>query len=184
MRIGKIVSPIHALGPGERIGLWVKGCSLDCVGCMSEHYKEIGGGDLLIGEIVSVLSSISKLSKCDCLTISGGEPFDQLDDLSKLVKQVRPIFRDILIYTGYTLSELLNKDNKQVKIVFDNINLLIDGRYIKSLDDGLCVLRGSTNQKITFFKSTNIEEYDEYILNGRIVETYPNKGGVEIIGIS
>ena len=63
---------------------------------------------------------------------------------------------DILIYTGYTLNELVERHDEQIDRVISLCSAIVDGPYIDELNDGIG-LRGSSNQKIHVFK--NYEKY-------------------------
>ena len=39
MRIARMISPVHALGPGERVCLWMQGCPRRCPGCISPEMQ-------------------------------------------------------------------------------------------------------------------------------------------------
>lgn len=41
------------------------------------------------------------------VTFSGGDPFEQPESLARVLGLIRPHFDDILVYTGYTLDELV-----------------------------------------------------------------------------
>jgi organic radical activating enzyme len=93
------------------------------------------------------------------LTIGGGEPFEQLDGLSALVRSITRLNsrgdrgrKHILVYSGYTLEELLEGavgDVRTVKEILKLVNVLVDGRF----QDKLVCLKtsssfiGSDNQR-------------------------------------
>ena len=84
----------------------------------------------------------------DGVTISGGDPFQQLEELDELVSFIAAeITNDILIYTGYTLKQLQSWNNEHVTNIIGKIAVLIDGKYIDHLNDNRS-LRGSSNQQI------------------------------------
>ncbi|MDR3329913.1 MAG: radical SAM protein [Mycoplasmataceae bacterium] len=53
-------------------------------------------------------------------------------------------------YTGYTFDELLkiSKSNIHIKIMLNNLDVLIDGRFIEEQKDEHLKFRGSTNQRV------------------------------------
>ncbi len=169
---------VHVLGPGTRYVLWVQGCMQNCLGCIAESAKNMEMGipikiDALAYEIV--------LSKADGITISGGEPFLQAEELSDLLSRIRAK-RDmgVIVYTGYQYEDLL-KDDAAKKLI-SNIDLLIDGPYIKELDDSKG-LRGSSNQR-TLFLTDRYKVYENaYGSEGREHETFYHGIYVHEIGI-
>lgn len=88
------------------------------------------------GRIISVfdLADIIIQSGRDGLTISGGEPFLQAQALYELVNLIRAK-RDIgiIVYTGYTLDEILQSKDLYMCRFLEQIDLLIDGPYIEEL---------------------------------------------------
>ena len=94
------------------------------------------------------------------VTISGGEPFLQAKALFELVSLLKSI-KDIgvIIYSGFTLEELQeNEENRDLLTVTD---ILIDGRYIKELDDGKAYI-GSSNQHLYYLSDRYKDIGQEY----------------------
>lgn len=170
MRIDRVVTNITTLGPGNRLGIWVNGCSRGCKGCVSENLQPVVLSTE--GRIEDFLEGFN-FKKIDGVTISGGEPFEQIKELKKLIGFLRnQQIEDILVYTGYTLDELIKKNNKDITYILDNIAVLIDGPYVLELDDQKHNLKGSTNQKIHYFKSEYEEKYNEFISNVRCMQEF------------
>lgn len=158
MRIKRICFPVRVLGPGNRVGIWVTGCNFRCKNCMSPELQDYNSGnDIEINRIMAELNKFS--SRIDGFTISGGEPFEQPNELEKLVNRINDLYgNDIIIYTGYTLDELQEKKNKSIENILKKISVLIDGRYVEEKNNGIG-LRGSSNQKIYLFD--NFERYKD-----------------------
>ena len=51
-------------------------------------------------------------------------------------------------YTGYTLEELLEHNDPYKLELLEEIDVLVDGKYIEELKDLELRFRGSTNQRI------------------------------------
>lgn len=108
VEVNRVLAPITVLGAGRRIGLWVQGCRLACPGCASVDTWEPGNGrywdeDELARELVAQIEG----RVLDGLTITGGEPLDQAEQLAKVVEQVRVATMrevDVLVFTGYAAS--------------------------------------------------------------------------------
>lgn len=145
IHIARLYYPVTTLGPGNRCVIWTTGCPRHCDGCISEELRHIEYGNAIeVNELIQFIHE--HIKNLDGFTISGGEPFYQLDALEELISALHMITSDIIIYTGYRYEDLLNMNDDRVFNVFDNISVLIDGPYIKELDDGKGI-RGSTNQK-------------------------------------
>ena len=150
MQIDRIYYPVETLGPGKRIVIWTIGCDRECYNCSNpELWNTKADKDISIDNIMSMIECIDKP---DGITITGGEPFLQVEDLYDLINRIEDYgIDDILIYSGYTLSELKEMNDIKVNYVLESIAVLIDGAYIDSLNDNRGI-RGSSNQKINILK--------------------------------
>lgn len=136
---------ITTLGPGKRYCVWVQGCARNCPGCISPASHPASTGKRIKP---GVLAALILASGDEGITISGGEPFDQpaaLYEMLQTVKKSKDL--GVIVYTGYTYEELLRKQDADVDALLAVTDLLIDGPYVRALDDGLS-LRGSSNQKV------------------------------------
>ena len=184
MVVGRILSPVHSLGPGERICLWTQGCSKACDGCISPELQSKEGNEIEEVILADLIVRIARKCNCTGLTISGGDPFEQGDSLLLLLKSVRNTFDDILVYTGYTLQSIQNGVAGDAgKACLDFIDVLIDGPYIKALNKPDCVLRGSTNQIIHFLNGEKQTIYEDYMKKGRIIESFIHNNKTILTGI-
>lgn len=134
---------VTTLGPGTRYCVWVAGCNRNCPGCIAPQSHDMTQGDAIE---TGALAWEILLSHADGLTISGGEPFLQAPALAELIRRIRKK-RDlgVIVYTGYTLEQL--QQMPEAWELLEQTDLLIDGPYIRELDDGLS-LRGSSNQRV------------------------------------
>ena len=94
-------------------------------------------------DVATVLTAIQPyLEVADGITISGGEPFDQVTALSSLLKKIRQkSSADILVYTGYSLDTLPLSDFETLIDAIITEPFLLDAPQTKKL-------RGSDNQKL------------------------------------
>ena len=184
MRIGRILSPVHSLGPGERLCVWTQGCSKKCIGCISPELQELSGLDVDEETLWKLMSKIADKNNCTGMTVSGGDPMEQPDSLLMLLDKARNRFEDILVYTGFSIDEIRQgcAGRSGIKCL-DYIDVLIDGRYVKELNTADCVLRGSSNQKIHYLNDKLKPIYEEYMKKGRIVETFIHNQETIITGI-
>ena len=170
---------VTVLGPYKRYGLWVSGCNRKCPGCISPESHDMKSGKAMN---VNALAWEIYATDTEGITISGGEPFLQAEALTRLIRAVRKK-RDVgvIIYTGFLLEELENTDD--AKELLKECDLLIDGPYIKELDDGKS-LRGSSNQRVIPLTDRYLDKLHLYGQEGREVQK-PTHFGVELhyIGI-
>lgn len=184
MKVGRILTPVHALGPGERIGLWTQGCSKNCPGCISPELQSFDAPNIQPVKIAEILLRLAEQKKYHRLTISGGDPFEQPEDLKVVLELVREQFDDILIYTGYTYEELINMENKQDNLeILKNTDVLIDGRYIENKNNKQCILRGSDNQRIIFINEHVKKDYQIYLQEPRKMEIFRHDDKIILVGI-
>ena len=86
------------------------------------------------------------------------------------------ISNDILVYTGYTMSELTGKN-------LDNIAVLIDGTYIEERNNG-SILRGSDNQQIYILNNSLKEKYENYLSTAQNqIQNFATVDGYISVGI-
>ena len=148
--LGRMYYPVKALGPGNRVGIWMNGCNRGCTGCISPELQIYDASkEVTVNELMKMVQRIE--AQIDGFTISGGEPFLNPIALNALVKSLASICDDILIYTGYTIEELRALESEAVDSVLNTCAALIDGPYIKELNDDKG-LRGSSNQRCLIFK--------------------------------
>lgn len=179
-----MLSPVHSLGPGERVGLWLQGCDRDCPGCISPELRPVTGPETEEELLADILLRTASLGKCTGLTVSGGEPFLQAGALLRLLGLVRGGFEDILVYTGCTLEELRRGARGPAgEACLSKIDVLIDGPYVRERNRPDCVLRGSDNQTIHYLNRSAAGRYEAYLARGRILESFSHDGAVILTGI-
>lgn len=180
IRIYNYQDGVTKLGPGIRFVLWTQGCPRCCKGCMTPMSQDRDSG-----RIISVcdLADIIIRSGRDGLTISGGEPFLQAQALYELVNLIRTK-RDIgiIVYTGYTLDEILQSKDLYMCRFLEQIDLLIDGPYIEELNDGMN-LRGSSNQRAIALTARYESDVDEYGSKKAEVELFIKEDKVLMVGV-
>ena len=150
-----------ANGPGVRTSLFVSGCTHHCKGCFNEMAWDFNSGleytTEVEGEIISSLSP----SFITGLTLLGGEPMEvrNQEGIVGLVKKIKKEMPDktIWLFSGYTFEELLDKDNKRchgehTMDILENVDVLVDGKFVLELKNQGLKFRGSSNQRIIDMK--------------------------------
>ena len=140
-------------GEGIRCSLYVSGCPFHCVECYNSSIWDFQAGheynDKLEAQIMDDLAQ----SFVQGITFLGGEPLLNTGVLLPLARKIRERFghtKDIWCWTGYTWEELMRDGETQDKLdLLHEIDILVDGRYIKTLHDSLLQFRGSRNQRST-----------------------------------
>lgn len=169
---------VTTLGPGSRYGVWVAGCNRNCPGCIAPDSHDLAQGTPMD---TGALAWEILLSNPDGLTISGGEPFLQTEALAELVRTIRRK-RDlgVIVYTGFTLEELNQRPDAAG--LLEQTDLLIDGPYIRELDDGLS-LRGSSNQRVHLLSERYAQDVGLYGSEGRKTEIFHHGMRTHYVGI-
>lgn len=144
LKVSHMEEGTDLLGPYNRYVIWVHGCCFDCEGCLAENAKKGAYESVRVDALAQRIAN----SPCEGLTISGGEPFLQVPALLELLRTVKAI-RDlgVIVYSGFTMDEIRRDAERSSLLPF--IDILIDGRYVKALDDGRAYV-GSSNQTINY----------------------------------
>lgn len=132
-------------GEGIRYVIFTQGCPHHCKGCHNPSTHSFDGGKVVA--IHDILTDIEKNRKyIDGITLSGGEPFCQIDQCSIIAEQARKLGLTVWCYTGFSFEDLYGRDDA-VKLL-QNLDVLVDGPFKieeRSLD---LDFRGSRNQRI------------------------------------
>ncbi len=170
------------LGPYTRSAMWVHGCCFNCKGCLAEEMNKDEPDIKTVDDLVDIFTNDTS---CEGITISGGEPFLQAGALSQLVKEIKTR-RDygVIVYSGFTLEELKSKNDKDISGFLDQIDILIDGRYMESMDDGV-PFRGSSNQRIIMLTDRYKDVFEEYYMDRkkRDIEIRIEEHNVYMVGV-
>lgn len=179
MLIDRVIYPIKTLGPGDRLVIWTVGCSKHCKNCANpELWSFDKSKNIPVDDLLELIKQSTQGKKLDGVTITGGDPFEQTDDLIYLLKSLKNLTDDIIVYTGFTYDEIRDFcSEEEINEIKKTVTLLIDGQYIDELNDNKCVLRGSTNQNLIFFNEKHKETYDLYLTKERKIQNvfYGNK---------
>lgn len=172
---------VTMLGPGLRSVVWVQGCPFHCPGCIAPNWIPFKSPSLEISpqNLAQILLRNQQVSG---LTLSGGEPFAQAGALAALLKIARTRRDlDVICFTGYRFESLLNQPPDAGSFeLLEQVDLLIDGPYIESKNDGKG-LRGSNNQR--FIRLTNRLQGYEFENLPRRAEITIQNGEMFVAGI-
>ena len=80
------------------------------------------------------------------VTFSGGDPMYQAAGFAELARAIRRrTNKDIWCFTGFTFESLIQESQRELLAELD---VLVDGPFIKSLRDEDLLFRGSSNQRL------------------------------------
>lgn len=171
INIHNIIDETRVEGPGIRTALWVQGCSIRCEGCMIPDTWNFS--DRTVYNVDDLVAQIITNENIEGITILGGEPFDQIEALFYLITEIRnKSSLSIMLFSGYT-SEYLKKTCPHFDKIMSEIDIFIEGPYIKNETDFSREWVGSANQQIHFLTERYLHLKDEVYKDS-------NKHNVEI----
>jgi anaerobic ribonucleoside-triphosphate reductase activating protein len=147
LRIHSRLDGSLANGPGRRAVIWVQGCSLACAGCFNPLTHPAQGGEFL--PVEGLVEWLAGLHGIEGLTLSGGEPLQQLAGVTALLRGVRHSTRlSTLLLTGYTWQEIQRFPQQDF---LGELDVVIAGRYEQGrrLARGLAGSRNKTFHFLT-----------------------------------
>lgn len=177
MYVARVLYPVEVLGPGKRVGIWFCGCPRRCKGCSNPELWEFQERYLTSPQLIyNLVLQIAASQPVEGFTLTGGDPLYQADDLQELIKLLKTISEDILVYTGYSITEINAK-------YLDGISVLIDGEYIEERNND-CILRGSDNQTIHILDPKCKKKYEAYLMQcTNQIQNFTTLDGVISVGI-
>ena len=158
---GEITTDSIVDGEGIRSVVWCQGCIHNCPGCHNPETHSFDSG--ILRDVSEVCKEIASLEFQDGITLSGGDPFCQVDACLEIAKFCQNIGLNVWCYTGYKIEDLLKRSKKERKIkeFLENIDVLVDSPFIMELKSYDVPFRGSSNQRLIDSK--------ESILNDQVI---------------
>ncbi|MDO4502411.1 MAG: anaerobic ribonucleoside-triphosphate reductase activating protein [Coriobacteriia bacterium] len=142
-------------GPGLRCAIFTQGCKHACPGCHNpESHDPCGGTERSIAELVE---RIAENPMVQGVTLSGGDPFDQLGPSAELARQVKARGYNLWTYTGYRYEDLLQWDDPAAAQLLECTDVLVDGPFVQELASLDLKWRGSSNQRLIDVKKTRAQ---------------------------
>ena len=148
IRIAGLVPESFVDGDGIRFAIFMQGCLHNCAGCQNPETHALDGGRLV--DTAEIISAIKKNPLLDGITLTGGEPLLQINSADELARAAKNLGLNVWCYTGFVFEEL----PPAAATLLENIDVLIDGKFIQELRDLELQFRGSRNQRIIDVKKT------------------------------
>ena len=152
IRLAGLIEDSIVDGPGLRLVIFTQGCLMVCPGCHNPNTWDLNSGTLY--DIDFIEEKWIKNPLTMGITISGGEPFLQIDHILEIVRRALSANLNVIIYSGYQYEYLLSKNDEKINEILDSINYLIDGPFVLAKRDLTLLFRGSSNQRIIDIKET------------------------------
>ncbi len=145
MRIAGIIKDSIVDGVGIRDTIFFQGCPHHCKGCHNpQTWDYYGGTEMSIEDVLNELKDTS-----NDITISGGEPLEQFDELIHLLEAIKnTTTKRVWLYSGYNFNFDIMSDVYVLNLLSNYVDVLIDGRFVEHLKDSNLLFRGSSNQRL------------------------------------
>ena len=133
-------------GDGLRVVLWVSGCEHGCRGCQNPITWDPEDG--LVFDDGARRELFEQLDKdyISGLTLTGGDPLypGNRADIAKLTTDIKAVYphKTIWLYTGYLWEEICTLP------CMENIDVVVDGRFVIEELDNTLYWKGSKNQRV------------------------------------
>lgn len=99
------------------------------------------------------------------VTFSGGDPMYQAEGFTELARAIRSqTQKTIWCYTGFTFEAIVKIP--RYRQLLDEIDVLVDGPFVKSLRDEDLLFRGSSNQRLIDVPAS--------LVKGEVAEFHPD----------
>lgn len=158
LRVAGFLNHSNVNGEGFRSTLFLSGCYHNCPGCHNLEMQSFNYGNLV--PIATIIEEIKKnMPLIDGVTISGGEPFEQADQLYNLLSAIKSLGLSIWVYTGYCYEEICNDSAKASLLPL--MDVLVDGKFDNTLACSDLYV-GSSNQRILKLSDGKIERLLHY----------------------
>ena len=131
-------------GEGIRTVIWFQGCLHNCLGCHNPETHDLNGG--IEYDLEDIKKEMSNLKYQKGITLSGGDPFYQIDAAAEIAKYAHEIGLNVWCYTGFIFEDIIK--NPKMQELLANIDVLVDGPFILEQKSLECKFRGSTNQRL------------------------------------
>lgn len=149
-------------GPGFRTSIYCAGCHHECPGCHNPQSWNPGGGHpMTTDEVMKIIVADPYAN----VTFSGGDPMYQAEGFTELARAIRSqTQKTIWCYTGFTFEAIVKIP--RYRQLLDEIDVLVDGPFVKSLRDEDLLFRGSSNQRLIDVPAS--------LVKGEVVEFLPD----------
>ena len=150
-------------GEGLGVTLFTQGCPFHCKNCFNPETHDFDGGKEYTIDTKNAIVSLINRAQIKRFSILGGEPLiernkEDMIDLCSSIKEIRPDIK-IWVYTGNIFENI--KDD-WYELLYNYVDVLVDGPYVDSKRDLRLKFRGSSNQRVIDVRKS--------IFEGKVVE--------------
>ena len=146
LSILSIIEDTMVDGPGFRTSIYCAGCRHQCPGCHNPQSWDFNEGHAMGTDDIMRIIEADPFARG--VTFSGGDPMYQPEGFAELACAIRQRTpqKDIWCYTGFVYEQLLA--NPRQRALLEQIDVLVDGPFIRAQRDETLCFRGSRNQRI------------------------------------
>lgn len=146
-------------GEGLGVTLFTQGCPFHCKNCFNPETHDFDGGKEYTIDTKNVIVSLINRAQIKRFSILGGEPLiernkEDMIDLCSSIKEIRPDIK-IWVYTGNIFE---NVKDDWYELLYNYVDVLVDGPYVDSKRDLRLKFRGSSNQRVIDVHKTYCED--------------------------
>ena len=150
-------------GEGLGVTLFTQGCPFHCKNCFNPETHDFDGGKEYTIDTKNAILSLINRAQIKRFSILGGEPLiernkEDMIDLWSSIKEIRPDIK-IWVYTGNIFE---NVKDDWYELLYNYVDVLVDGPYVDSKRDLRLKFRGSSNQRVIDVRKS--------IFEGKVVE--------------
>lgn len=150
LRVLDIVEGTIVDGPGLRTSIYLSGCNHHCLGCHNpQSWQYENGKPMLVSDILAIIKENGFN-----VSLSGGDPFYQIDNLLPLLQKIKNLGKNIWCYTGYTYEQIINDEKLSEALPY--IDVLVDGRFDNTKRDVDLRFKGSSNQRLIDVRKSSL----------------------------
>ena len=125
-------------GIGINFVIFTQGCGHHCDHCQNPSTWDFNGGTEISVESIEKLIE-PYIGFIDGVTFSGGDPAEQLEEVTRIAQWAQQHSLKTTLYTGYERCHFQGD-------ALDCFDYLVDGEYIDGLHSYTTPFRGSSNQ--------------------------------------
>jgi len=140
-------------GPGNRAVLFCQGCGIKCSGCSNSHlWKREEGKKLYRRELIEICAK----PDIQGITLHGGEPTEQTEELLPAVKEIKAMRKSVILLTGHEIEQLTDPLQRELVAHCDIVKC---GPYVERKRNLFLHFRGSDNQRVIINPKGALKDY-------------------------
>ena len=144
IQVLSIIEDTMVDGPGFRTSIYCAGCRHNCKGCHNPQSWDFDGGHAMSTEDIMRVIEADPYAN---VTFSGGDPMYQPEGFAELAREIRKrTKKTIWCYSGFTFEALMT--NPRQRALLEQLDVLVDGPFVKTERDETLCFRGSRNQRL------------------------------------